>query len=448
MVAAWQPPGLDKPELIPPQAFGSEAIARFPAPSVNRPHEYSVEILGEVPVTESQVPLVRTQFRLISTRGFSSRAKTHWDFGDGQASTQTDPVHIYLHPGLYSVTMKVSGEAETLAATNRVSIVRALVFPDQEHPADELTSYLAILDKYNPEKLDPGGLLQLVRAFEQAGFTARAAKAGEAGVLALRDAMENEDAISVVRHVGILLRDRLDDPMGAVAFWQGAVRVLGPELWKAECEVEAADVALNMLLKDREAKNLLDSASTRLANGGEVGLTARLNRVWGDWHARRGDKSSARAAYARAMAETTARRSAVEQDAWRGALSRSTEEFLREKSLDRAWTELHRWQDEYPADKFEGYLSLLQARYWAAKAKWAQAIAVAADLVAINPDSPYADRLVFLGAECEEKRGRTARARAGYRSLLSDYPGSPLVHEAKRKLAGLIDVQARGAQKK
>jgi PKD repeat protein len=448
MVAAWQPPGTDKPELIPPQAFGSEQIARYPALSVNRPHEFSVEILGEVPVAESQFPLVRTQFRFVSTRGFASRAKIHWDFGDGQTSALTDPIHIYLLPGLYTVTMKVSGEAETLAATNRVSIHRALVFPDQDHPADDLTSYLAILDKYNPAKLDPGGLLQLVRAFDQAGFTARAVKAGEAGALVKSDPMEAEDALTVVRLVGVLLRDRLDDPASALAFWKGAAKALGPEAWKAECEVEAADVALNMLLKDKEAKGLLESASARLGNGGDSGLSARLSRVWGDWFARKGDRSSARVAYSRAMAATTARRSAAEQDAWRGARSRSTEEFLRNKSLDRAWTELRRWEDEYPIDKIEGYLSLLQARYWAARAKWAQTVAVAGDLVAINPDSPYADRLVLLSAECEEKLGRPDRARAGYRSLLSDYPGSPLVNDAKKKLAGLIDVQARGGQKR
>jgi TolA-binding protein len=70
-----------------------------------------------------------------------------------------------------------------------------------------------------------------------------------------------------------------------------------------------------------------------------------------------------------------------------------------------------------------------------ARNKWPQAIALAADLVAINPDSPYADRLVFLAAECEEKLGHTDRARAGYQSLITDYPGSPLVGEARKKLA-------------
>ena len=119
------------------------------------------------------------------------------------------------------------------------------------------------------------------------------------------------------------------------------------------------------------------------------------------------------------------RKSAVEQDAWRGAHSRSTEEFLRDKALDRAWAELRGWQEQYPIDKVEGYLTLLQARYWAARGKWPQAIALAGDLVAINPDSPYADRLVFLGAECEEKSGHGDRARAGVSIAAQRLSGQP-----------------------
>ena len=183
MVAAWQPPGSAKPEPIPPEALGSEAIGQYPAIGVKHLHEYSVDIAGEVPLAGSDLPLVRVQFRSVSTRAPAGRPKIHWNFGDGQTSTLTDPLHIYLLPGLYTVTMKVSGESESLATTNRVPIHRALVFADQNHPPDQLGPYLTILDKYDPAKLDPPGLLQLVRAFDEGGLFARAAKAGQAGIL-------------------------------------------------------------------------------------------------------------------------------------------------------------------------------------------------------------------------------------------------------------------------
>jgi TolA-binding protein len=192
-----------------------------------------------------------------------------------------------------------------------------------------------------------------------------------------------------------------------------------------------------MLLRVEAAKTLLDSATARLVRGGEPALVGRLNRVWGDWYARKGDRSSAQAAYARAMAALGSRKSNVEQDAWRGALSRSTEEFLRSGRLDRARDELRRWQDEYPIDKVEGYLTFLQARYWSARSRWPQAIALAGDLLTLNPDSPYADRLAFLAAGCEEKLSHPDRARAAYQTLITDYPGSPLVSEARKRISQL-----------
>ncbi len=68
MVAAWQPPGSAKPEPIPPEALGSEAIGQYPAIGVKHLHEYSVDIAGEVPLAGSDLPLVRVQFRSVSTR--------------------------------------------------------------------------------------------------------------------------------------------------------------------------------------------------------------------------------------------------------------------------------------------------------------------------------------------------------------------------------------------
>ena len=91
MVAAWQPPGARKPEPIPPEAFGSEAIARYPATGVKHLHEFTVDIAGEVPLADSDQPLVRVQFHHVSSRASTSRPKLHWDFGDGQTSTPDRP---------------------------------------------------------------------------------------------------------------------------------------------------------------------------------------------------------------------------------------------------------------------------------------------------------------------------------------------------------------------
>ena len=442
MVAVWQPPGSDKAEMIPPAAFGSQHVSLLPTTELLRKgkrsgREFASETQGEAPVADGDQPLIRVRFHYVSYGGTAARPKVRWEFGDGQTSNVVDPVHVYLHPGLYTVKLTSPGEAEGAAVVNRLRVGRIVEFAGENHTPDQVAAYLPLLEKYDPSKLDPTGLLQLVRVYLQANQPERAAKVAQAGLLTDREKVEELSALFLTREVGGLLRDRLDKPEDAQAFYQGAAQVLGPDAWKAECEVEASDILINDLLRPADAKPLLDAASARPGATGTSALASQLQRVRGDWHARQGDKASALAAYKRAAEARADRRSVAELEAWRGALSRSTEAYLREKQLDRAQAEIRHWQDEFPADKVLGYLSLLQSRLLAARGKMANAIAVASDLITVNPDSPYADRVVFLAADCEERRGQLDRARAKFQSLLTDYPGSPLVADAKGRIAKL-----------
>jgi TolA-binding protein len=442
MVAAWQPPSVAMPEILPPELFGTEEVAHLPAvgpwTEANRPvHDVQAEAVGEVVLAsfDDAPPLVRVAFRSPNLHG-----RPHWDFGDGQTSKQPAPQHIYLHPGMYTVQLSVPGEAAALAVTNRIEVGRPAVFVDEQHPADTLAGYLAALREDEPAKLDPLGLVQFVRAGIDGGQPAEAAAVGRAGLLADQAAADPAALDLLVQRVGPLLRDVLDDPEAALAAWQAAAGTKAeiPPARRAGYEVEAADIALGDLLRNAEAIRLLDAAGGRIPEDSDPALIARLYRVRGDSAARRGDRPAARAAYERAMAAAAgSRRKAVEQTSSRGAYSASTEAYLRDKLYDRALAELRRWQEEYPADKLEGSLALLQARLGAARGKYAQAIALAGDALAVNPDSPYADQLACLAADCEHALGRADRAAAGYRAFLKDYPGSPLVTEVQQKLARL-----------
>lgn len=45
-----------------------------------------------------------------------------WDFGDGQTSTEQNPVHIYEEGGVYTITLKASNDAGSADATSQVSL--------------------------------------------------------------------------------------------------------------------------------------------------------------------------------------------------------------------------------------------------------------------------------------------------------------------------------------
>ena len=446
MVAAWQSPKTGQPEIIPASAFGADHVAHLPATSLKHfrkgsLHEYGVEIAGEVALAESAVPLVRVRFHEIPGGG---RDKARWDFGDGQSSETTDPVHIYLHPGMYTVKMTSFGGAEI---ANRVHIHRPIIVSDQSDIYDKLSRYATILAKYEPATLDPAAVLQFVLALEQAGRHALAAKVGQGWLVTDKPDKDENVCLGLARVIGPLLRDSLDDPNAAAAVWQAAGSAVRRKQLKVECTVSAADIFLNDLLQRREAKELLERATADLANMEHSALHSHVLRVWGDWYARNGEKEPARKSYLEAGSARGLTHSTAEQDARRGAFSRSTEAFLRDKDWDRARSELRRWQDEFPADKLEGYLPLLQARFHAGRGKWQNACAVARDLLVVNPDSPYADQLVFLAAECEEKRGRFEQAVTSCQDLLHDYPGSPLVQEVRAKVTQLQSQKAAASSK-
>ena len=187
--------------------------------------------------------------------------------------------------------------------------------------------------------------------------------------------------------------------------------------------------------------------SSAQGRGGAVAVS--LARVRGDCCAAAGKGDAARKAYDQAEELVGRLGSNAEQAARRGAYGRSTEDYLKLRYFDRAAAEIHAWQADFPGERIDGYLTLLYARCWSGRQRWAQAIAQAEQLQAVNADSPYVDQLLMLAAACELHRERADRAIATLHALVKDYPGSPLIPAAKAKLAELEPSSPpRGDEKK
>jgi tetratricopeptide (TPR) repeat protein len=489
MFAAWEVnpegPKPQHPAAIASEVFHNYAIGHLPAgPATLRTArlvpDFLVKVVDELPLPDDPAPLVAVLLRDNSPRALSLEGKMRWDFGDGQASELRQADHVYLHPGLYTVKLTMQHNGRSVEMVNRVSIERPpLTQADKQHTLDE---YLRVIKDYDPRTLDAVALRQWVLAYEakadaiqsqadtsrtsreadekrmsqrrraaveaelSAGQSApEAAKFLAVAVAAVRTALGSDqfvangddDLMALARLAGPMARDRLGDAAAAVRIWRGAgQRLKNPEL-RAECETEMADIAINDMVDTAHARQLLESAGRGLKQAVHGPAAARLRRIWADFYAATGDGAAARRAYGEAeqllgragpYAETTARR---------GAHGRSTEEFLKIGQLARAVAELRAWQQESPADKLNGYWSLLYARYWTERKQYAQAIAQAEQLQTINPDSPYVDQLLVLAAECEAARGRRDRALATLHALLKDYPGSPLVSQARQTIARL-----------
>jgi len=489
MVAAWEVAPADskpKPEAIPSEAFRTAAIGRVQTGPVTTRvaklvPDFLVNIAGDVPLPDNELALVGVRFMDISPNALTLNARLLWDFGDGQTSETPNPVHVYLRPGVYPVKLSVKRGTRTSEMTNRVWIDRPNVLKKEEF--HKLDDYLPILETYDPKKLDAVALGQLVLAYQfkattilappepeednkgkaeeqqepdaepdpekvrQEGeakraealkYVTAAVTAGQVPFVGEESAAQgDEDLIKLARLVGPMARDAVGDSLLAARIWHGASRKIVDGQLKAECEIEAADVAAGDLLKQDVAKPLLEAATAHLQKIATGPLASRLQRVWGDYYAITGDGASARKFYGQAEAALGSSRTHIERTAWQGAHSRSTEQFLKSGEFDLAAKELRAWQDEFPADKIDGYLTLMFARYWAGRQKYAEAARLAEEQLAVNADSPHIDQLLVLAADCEVKRGQVDRALAVLNQLLKDYPGSPLVPVVRENIAKL-----------
>jgi len=489
MVAAWEvSPHDDKPApvAIPSEAFRAQVVGRIePGPVETRAKklvpDFLVDISGEVPLPDSDLHLIGVQMKNVSPPRLLANSKYVWDFGDGQTSDLAGPQHVYLRPGLYTVKLSIRRGTTSHELANRVFIDQPKILKaDDLHTLDQ---YLPILNTYDPSRLDAVSLKQLVATYlwkadtiltptaeeteaanekrgnseedgkpegkkEQSArgdqaleFLSRAVAVGKVPFLGDSAATGDEELHALAALIGPLARCELGDSRLAGQIWYGASLKIGREELKGQCELEAADIMLNDVMSDiseaKKAKVMLDAATARFGRGRQGLVASRLQRVWGDYHAITGDGTAARKAYNRAEEILGSTRSQTERIAWRGAHSRSAEQFIRDGRLDRAAREVRQWQEEFPAEKIDGYLSLLFARYWAGREMYPQAIALADQLLTVNADSPYMDQLLLLAADCEVKRENPDRALAVLHSLTRDYPGSPLVPRARTEIARL-----------
>ena len=159
-----------RPTPLPVDAFHGRFIGRlFPGRvslrSARLVPDFTVRIAGEVPLPDDAVPLVGVAFHDASPKALTMYgAKPRWDFGDGQTSTLREPIHVYLRPGLYPVTLAIRHGGKTLEMTNRIYVDRPLLTYSDK--LSTLNEYLAVIDAYDPKTLDAASLRQMVLALE------------------------------------------------------------------------------------------------------------------------------------------------------------------------------------------------------------------------------------------------------------------------------------------
>jgi len=108
-----------------------------------------------------QTPLT-VQFTDLSEPGTSPITSWSWNFGDGGASSQLDPIHTYNTAGIYTVSLRVTtsvdSDTETkpnyIDAKEPAGLHSGFVTPEDGYPSTKFTYYVTF---QNPEGIGPTG---------------------------------------------------------------------------------------------------------------------------------------------------------------------------------------------------------------------------------------------------------------------------------------------------
>ncbi len=110
----------------------------------------------------------------------SSGKAFKWEFGDGSSSTEKSPLHVYLEPGVYPVTLDVDGRQVTQKA--RIQPFRGHLGKPYEK---RISEYCEIIKNYPVKDLSVNALMEM-------GQICHEARNFDAAARAFRGALEKE----------------------------------------------------------------------------------------------------------------------------------------------------------------------------------------------------------------------------------------------------------------
>jgi len=427
VVAAWRLPGETEVHVIPPGAYtpvadgqGGPLGVQNNAPCI----DFTVSHDGEAFLQERYFH--RYTFKAGSTGLPAAGIGWQWDFGDGQQADGAEVEHVYLRPGLVTVTLKARTGQGAMTRANRIFVTRRWETITTT-TLDGLPRHARIVSDYDFGRSDPETLLWAMLLCHREGRPEAVLRAGEA--LAKRPQLPSyvvEQAIPM--YADLLVSDRPAEAAGVLV--------------KAASAVDNAAVAAALLVKaggihlrggdDKAAEALFNQVIGKygpMISGADV-RAARIGL--GDVWRRRGELEKAGQAYGAAgVGREFADKSAALA---RGDLARHVEAYIRQKEYDWAQDYLQKWQDAYPEDRLEGYVTLLWVRLLAARQDPVRAAEAAEELVGVNPASHYAAQLLLEGAEAWGRMARSEKRKALLEKLIKDYPESAAAGEARKLL--------------
>ncbi len=350
-----------------------------------------------------------------------------WDFGDGNTSSDIAPLHIYLEPGLYTVSLDADGkkiEQKALIQPERGQLGR----PYEKR----ISTYADMVKNYETKQLSVNALMEMGQICHEAqrfdgairGFRAAVDKGliprdGEQArwIIRLyemyRDSGRFDDAIAVCDAIS----GAKDVPPQLAAQWM----VLKAEvLYDYQNKIDAAETVYKTVMKTFKAEN---SDYVRLAyiRMGELALV-------------RGDVKAARKILEDTERSEMWKKRVGDFEFVNGSHELNFEEFMRQNDFDAAMKEIESWEWEKPTIQLTGVTRHLRGRVHLAQKQYDMAIRELDRGMAADKYAPFAAEALFWKGQAFDELKQHDKAVECFKKLVDEHGTSNLAAKAKEKL--------------
>ena len=429
-VVAWRPPDDKRIRVIPPGAFAPTvsgtcgALEELGKPCV----DFTPGHAGEAFMMNRYYQ--RYTFQAVQTGSVAGKQVTgwQWDFGDGETGSGQKVEHVYFLTGMRTVTLKGKTRTGDLERYNKIYVTRPWATVTHNR-LDSIRDYAQIAATYSFDKLDTPAMVEAVYLFKRTEQKQSLMKVG-AAFLARKSAEKNTASLLVPIYAEALVSAGRAD--GALKALLDGAKLETSTVGSAQLLVLAGQICIEHL-DDAQRGMTVFKDVIRLYGARTPSPWIRSARIGvGDAWRLIGDRAKAAEAYD-AAGTVTPRKSGGKALA-RGDFSRLIEDYVRRVDLSAAEEKLDEWQNAFPADKLDGYWSLLRAKMLMRKKSYLAAAREAKILVGVTPTSHHAPELLMLAADAYRQAGKTAEAADMLKRVITDYAESALAAKAAEML--------------
>lgn len=428
-VVVWRPParkwGRLDAKSITPVRLGSPGVIEKRGRTVNI--DFTVRPGGEVFGGESYYQR-RDFVARIQGRG-DHGVKWNWDFGDGLTGEGKEVQHVYLVPGVYTITLIARGPGRPMNVTHKIQIDRPWA-RRAFNRLERLSDYAEQVATYDLAKLPAPSNAEAVQLFYRARDREQLTRACETFLKRNKTDADSVKFVLPMYVKAMLTTYSSADARKAVAALKKAAGMTDQPILAADMQLRAAAVLIDPLGQPDEALPIIEHVLAASEDRPAVLRRARI--ALGDAYRAQGSRQKALAAYNQAgVVDEKARKHPA---LVRGDFARRAEAYLNTKKHNAAQEVLDQWEEIFPADRLEGYSTLLRVELLLERRQYAAAARQAETLVKVSPQSPYAPQILMQAYEAYRAGGRKDRARKALQRLVADYRESPLSQKAKQLL--------------